>query len=235
MIFVRTKNENQSKAAEATVKGSASDGQCLVLGPKNGDYIFVESYNDLAKYVSGDVPYIVSGGRGSCHIILQSSIHIWNLAAVEAILSMGIKEFSFLASYELTEHELWDLAVHLPKNVHMILPVYGRIPLMYTKNCVKLTNGLCNNTSEFVKIRDRKRVDFPIYTECEKCRNIIYNSVPLSLHKYVEVNGKFGDIFLDFTDEDEGTVTAVTEYYLGRRKEFPVEKYTTGHFKKAVL
>lgn len=227
MIFVRTRSDKQKRIAIAVTKLSEREQECRVFGPGNdevNDYIFVESYEELSELIGSEKK-----------LILQSSIHIWNFTAVEAILSLGIPEFHFLASYELTEHELMDLYRILPGNVTMILPVYGRIPLMYTKNCVKLTNGLCNKTSEFVKIKDRKRVDFPIYSDCEKCRNIIYNSVPLSLHNHVKSVQNFKDIYIEFTDEDEDTVEAVMKYYLGLIGEFPLKNYTTGHFKKPVL
>lgn len=221
MYFIGVKTENQKRTAERIIKNSGRE-DFLVPGDS---YAFVESLDDLCREMTT--------GKS---LILKSSVHIWNEASVESLLALGLSSFYFIGSYELTEHELRELYEKLPENVTMLLPIYGRVPLMFTKNCVKKTEGLCNKTSEFVRLKDRKNVYFPVYSDCEKCRNIIYNSVPLFLNVTVATSPChiFKDFYIEFTDEDEAAVEAVLNYYLGNLSEPPIKSYTTGHYKKSV-
>ena len=63
---------------------------------------------------------------------------------------------------------------------------------------------------------------------------MIYNSVPLSLHKDWEkwqsrVIGR-----LDFTTETESETLGVLEYFAGKGSKLPFAEYTTGHEKRGV-
>lgn len=228
MFLVQTKTQKQWDAASKIIEKNAENDMVLAGDP----FMFIENLDELSKVISGDL-----GSNGT--LVLKNNLHIWNSYTVESLLAFGLSEFSFIASYELTEHELKDLYVSLPESVTMFLPIYGRVPLMYTKNCVKKTEGLCNNTSEFVGLKDRKNAYFPVYSDCEKCRNIIYNSVPLSLHNHMTgkrgLSHVFKDFYIEFTDEPTTTVESILNYYLGKLPLFPLTNYTTGHFKKPVL
>lgn len=228
MFLVQTKTLEQRDAVNKMIEESGRDDITLA-----GDsYGLVESLDELYSKTYSD-------SNPEKTIVLKNTLHIWNSGAAEGFLSLLPNGYYFIASYELTEHELRDLYVSLPESVTMLLPVYGRIPLMYTKNCVKKTEGRCNKTSEFVKLKDRKKVYFPVYSDCEKCRNIIYNSVPLSLHNYVTAGEQnshiFKDFYIEFTDESTTAVESILNYYLGNLPEFPITNYTTGHYKKSVL
>ena len=113
---------------------------------------------------------------------------------------------------------------------------YGRIPMMITANCVVKTTGQCRPKEgpEITELTDRYRKHFPVLRNCTHCYNVIYNSVPLSLHKDWEkwqsrVIGR-----LDFTTETEAETLGVLDYFAGKDSKLPFAEYTTGHEKRGV-
>ena len=134
--------------------------------------------------------------------------------------------------------------------------VYGRVPMMITANCLKKTMERCNMTPEIMILTDRYEKQFPVYTDCRSCYNVIYNSVPLSLHELFD--GRFSagaagrkpagqhpgssvcfcDNFrLDFTVEDgEDTLKTILYFQdlLDNYREPFYKEYTTGHYKRGV-
>jgi U32 family peptidase len=124
--------------------------------------------------------------------------------------------------------------------VNGILPaekfLYGRIPMMVTANCVTKTTDHCRREEGFgiTELTDRYHKVFPVMRNCTHCYNIIYNSVPFSLHKTA---AKWKDSFccrLEFTTESENETFNVLEYFYGSRTDLPYTEYTTGHEKRGV-
>ena len=77
---------------------------------------------------------------------------------------------------------------------------------------------------------------------CKHCYNVLYNTVPLSLHGLLEgiLEKEYHQLRLDFSIEDASQTTAVIRYYAGRMtgkgiKEFPFKKFTNGHYKRGVM
>ncbi len=115
---------------------------------------------------------------------------------------------------------------------------YGRMPLMVTANCLKKTLGTCNKKPETVTLTDRYQKSFPVYTDCFCCYNLIYNSVPLSLHKlFASPPYPEGNYRLDFTGEDGKETSRIIGYFceiLEKYREPFYQEYTTGHYKRGV-
>lgn len=114
--------------------------------------------------------------------------------------------------------------------------IYGRIPMMVTANCVQKTTDQCRlrEGTGTLDLIDRYHKRFPVLRNCTHCFNVIYNSVPLSLHKDL---GKWKGLVtgrLDFTTENETETLSVLEYFAGVRSELPYAEYTTGHEKRGV-
>ncbi len=119
--------------------------------------------------------------------------------------------------------------------------IYGRIPMMLTANCVAKTTDNCRKgkgESQLYLI-DRYQKKFPVVLNCIHCMNIIYNTVPLSLH------GEWGKwkeraaMRLDFTIESENETYELLSFfgslYNGRTDiKLPIDNYTTGHEKRGV-
>ncbi|MFI3211843.1 MAG: U32 family peptidase [Eubacteriales bacterium] len=123
--------------------------------------------------------------------------------------------------------------------------VYGRIPMMVSANCIKKTNGICHyKGNEIVSAYvDRFQTKFPVLTNCNHCFNIIYNSVPLSLHQYILKMKKDGFVSfrIGFTDENTNEIQSILQLYQSILDSNTVieskipKNYTTGHFKKGAL
>lgn len=121
--------------------------------------------------------------------------------------------------------------------------VYGRLPMMVTANCVAKTSKGCLGKSSFsFSLKDRYQTEFPVYTNCKHCYNVIYNSVPLSLHDKVSKDFTKQTMFrLDFTTEKPKQVKEILQYFDGLSEAWgdkkvlisrPYDQFTTGHEKK---
>ncbi len=113
--------------------------------------------------------------------------------------------------------------------------VYGRIPLMITANCVFNTIDGCSGDREpeICFLEDRRGMRFPVLKNCRHCMNIIYNSLPLSLHAELSKWRGTVDFRLDFTIEDGEETAKILRYFTdGAWGERPFGAYTTGHEKR---
>jgi putative protease len=160
------------------------------------------------------------------------------------IYAFNNESIDFLADYsdmyvypfELSYYELKDL-----KRSKGILNVYGRTPLMISANCIRKSANTCfkGNGDLFGKINDRKRTDFPVLFQCDSCYNIIYNSLPTSLHEYLGDKIDFTeDIMLSFSDEDSLLREKIIDFYhkkiSGTDISCPVKEFTKAYFNHGV-
>lgn len=133
------------------------------------------------------------------------------------------------------------------------LIVYGRTPLMITANCVRKTMASCqagekssdkssDKRKDFTYLTDRYRKNFPVWTNCEQCYNVIYNSVPTSLHTFLNRRKNWGRTAFRIvltTEEREETERIIR--FFGQIIEekdgcsdVPFTEYTSGYFKRGV-
>lgn len=131
--------------------------------------------------------------------------------------------------------------------------VYGRIPMMVTANCIRKTAGECpkdvrpekgtkaeardGRTGKELLLIDRYQAEFPVVTDCRFCVNVIYNSVPLSLHGFLGDLAESGAAFLrlDFLEEsgkETEKILRLFENGLSGKQAQPEYAFTTGHFRK---
>lgn len=111
--------------------------------------------------------------------------------------------------------------------------VYARIPMMITANCVLKTMEECMRSNNgCVQLIDRYNKCFPVLRNCTHCTNIIYNSVPFSLHSDLFSLRDKCVLRLDFTIETADEMRMVLNTFL-KGREF-VGQYTTGHEKRGV-
>lgn len=166
-------------------------------------------------------------------VVADASVYVWNSSALE-FWSQRLTGFTY--PYELNHRE----GLSLLKNSNCEKVLYGRLPMMITANCIQKTVGSCNGGKDhkIVPLQDRYQKVFPVLTNCTFCYNIIYNSVPLSLHKEM---GRYENDFvcrLIFTVEDKGQTIAVLEFFdslnRGDSPQIPYQDYTTGHEKRGV-
>ena len=178
----------------------------------------------------------------------DAGLYSFNKAAV-SFWARYSREYTL--PYELNRKE----AVRLTRfadgiGMSTVMIVYSRIPMMITANCVRKTAVRCvqsekvswNKQTETGKhqthggcavmhLKDRYGTDFPVEINCAHCYNIVYNSVPYSLHLQTdEVNKTGADIRrYDFTVESAGECRQILT-----GGKFPYEAYTTGHLKRGV-
>ena len=167
-------------------------------------------------------------------IITDAGLYVWNKKAAEFY---GKKADYYTLPFELNYGEQKNVA-----GIKCMKVVYGRLPMMVSANCIRRTSGGCSmgkNVKESEQplfLEDRYGKEFPVAVNCRHCYNIIYNSVPLSLHRLVEKES--GKYRLDFTIEDEKETRRIIEYFcrlsMQVREEPPYKEYTTGHSKRGV-
>ena len=122
-------------------------------------------------------------------IIADASLYGWNGRSLSILLrncgrvvcplelnQTGIREAVRAAGREAAEGQ--DAVMK-----KMILPVYGRIPMMESAGCVRKTENLCSKKDGFCYLEDRRGMQLPVRCRCTICANTIYNAVPLSLHQ----------------------------------------------------
>ena len=108
--------------------------------------------------------------------------------------------------------------------------------MMVTANCVLKTAGRCQDgITKTVTLTDRYRHDFPVETVCSHCYNVIWNCLPVSLHKSLqEYEGCLKR--LQFTTETAAQTEQILDFFMdgGAEESEPDFAYTTGHEKRGV-
>ena len=168
------------------------------------------------------------------HNRLDANVYCWNSMTLEELRNMTS---GFCLPLELKageQRKLLEMSSRISECGKFEKLVYGRIPMMVTANCLLKTTGNCQpGNYGSVVLTDRYGKAFPVLGICRHCMNIIYNSVPLSLHQNQgEWYGRT-DVRLDFTIETGGETMRILEAFLGKGT-LPYEEYTTGHEKRGV-
>lgn len=166
-------------------------------------------------------------------IVTDASVYCWNLEAKSALQSYA-QQITLPIELNAKEHR-----VLRSEGTEQI--IYGYIPLMVTANCIYKTNTVCQaskpDKAHRAVLKDRYGKMFTAITNCKHCYNIIYNSVPLSLHKKYKKSLP-GLYRLQFSIENNHEMKSVLDYYLNWiqdiQSEFPVKEYTTAHENRQV-
>ncbi|MCR4908604.1 MAG: hypothetical protein K5985_07205 [Lachnospiraceae bacterium] len=193
--------------------------------------------------------YILESGTDR-EVIADAALYTMNKRAALHLLDNGVSRLTL--PYEIDRKSM----ISRGEAEHSCLVLYGRIPLMISAQCYFKNSGLkCRapdkgKGEDITFLRDRKGVSFPVKRFCAECTNVIYNSVPLSLHRDIKAVMAFApsSVRLDLTTEPEKEAMKIVKYYVNliRRaasgedlKELteapPFCAYTRGHFGKGVL
>ena len=143
-------------------------------------------------------------------VIADSTLPVWNTKAARLLFEDCLL---VTLSPELSGKE-WEETFIKEQAGRAIIPVYGRMPMMITANCVKKTAGRCEHREkELWYLEDRKGMRFPVRCACRHCYNVIYNSVPTSLHRFChdEIFKAVPYKVLVFTDESAERVRRIIE------------------------
>lgn len=167
-------------------------------------------------------------------IVSDAGVYCFNSQAV-----LFLREFcteSYLP-YELNAKECRQLTKNKVSG-KLSMVVYTTVPMMVTANCLQKTTGHCaqDGREHGSFLKDRYQTEFPVLCNCTHCYNVIYNSVPYSLHGWQKEWSRYGlsAVRLDFILESGKRTQEILDYYYKQKNVFPVEKYTAGHYKRGV-
>ncbi len=177
-------------------------------------------------------------------IVSDAGLYAWNK---EALHVLGKDCGETYIPFELNIHEWKELAEEAGGK-ELAASVYGRIPMMVSANCVARTMEGCRRKKKgwdqgFTALEDRYGKVFPVYLNCMHCYNVIYNSLPLSLHQNIDrIKGAGIHTFrLDFTTEGKDETEKILRFWMEGEecsckgkpyKDVPYEEYTKGHFNR---
>lgn len=168
-------------------------------------------------------------------LVLDCNMYLWNR---ESCHYWKDKVNEFYLPVEQNSGEWRELIENLTTDeLTPSVLLYGRLPMMVTSNCIRKTSGHCEKAAGFSKLKDRYGKEFPVYTDCSCCYNVIYNSVPLSLHALFKTKRKVSCFRLDFTDETAKRTDEVIAYFEklpSTYREPFYQEFTTGHYKRGV-
>ncbi len=159
------------------------------------------------------------------------SLNIFNTESLRFFESLGLCDAEL--SFELTGGEIAALGGTLRRGVL----VYGRQPLMLTRNC-PLANSKkgCLHCTRPLSIRDRRGVEFPVL--CTKFAgkpvfSEVFNSVPLTLTDTLRAGNGADFGVLRFSVEKSVETGEILRRTI--RQEKPHSDYTRGLFTRGVL
>ena len=172
-------------------------------------------------------------------IVADGSLYQWNTAARDLLLS----RCDYVnAGWELSYKDMIPLMEGA--RGRQLLTVYGRIPMMISAGCVRKTAGMCTRREQdLLSIKDRMGMQFPVRCVCGHCYNVIYNSLPLSLHSFIRKEnpvamGAAGWI-CSFTTESAAQTKEILRWYVsggeGADPASVFREFTTGHYRKSAL
>lgn len=152
-------------------------------------------------------------------------LNVFNGVCAEVLEERGVK--SLTLSFEGNMAALEDM-----RGKERGVIVYGRLPLMCVRNCVKTNNVHCSKNANMplAELVDRTGKAFPV--SCEMgCRNRIWNSDILYLAD--KSISDFNFYRFIFTDEDKNEAEAIVNQYLGKEPLSIPENMTRGlYFRK---
>ena len=171
-------------------------------------------------------------------VIADGSLYQWNTAARDLLLQRCDKVH---LGWELSSKDMIPLLEGASDRE--LLQVYGRIPMMITAGCVKKTAGMCSHKEQgFFSLEDRKGMRFAVRCVCGHCSNVIYNSLPMSLHNFIiksdPVIARAGGWICTFTTEDGDETQKILRWYAGGGQDEVRDvfgHFTTGHYRKSAL
>lgn len=179
--------------------------------------------------------YLVSSLKPKYDIVIDSGIYCFNAAAVRFLHEYADE---CCLPWELNGRECRQLIDKDLQDIRISMPIYGTIPMMISANCVKKTVGSCikGELPEQMYLTDRYNTRFPVLCNCRHCYNIIYNSVPYSLHQEWKNLCKLRlfAVRLDFISEKKGQIGRILDFYTGKSDKFPITEYTAGHYKRGI-
>ncbi len=174
-----------------------------------------------AAALCGNIGQIAPARRRGLIPYGDFSLNAYNADALQTLKEMGVRRQTL--SFELRLPQVRDMR----KPIETELIVCGRLPLMFTENCMiagrtggcrRDGSGACADGAYY--LTDRRGAKFPVFRE-EHCRNSLYNSQVLYLEQEAYRRTGVTCARLLFTDESPRRAARIARDVLdGRQPDF---------------
>lgn len=172
--------------------------------------------------------------------VLDGNVYCWNSETVGCLKDLGMNRLTI--PWELNSRQARPVAeAARAAKIPVELPVYGRIPMMVTAQCIRKTTTGCQKKNGQMELKDRTGARMAVKNRCAFCYNTIYNSAPLSLLGNEKTVQKLRPavLRLNFTTESEAETASIIEAFRqsfleGKEILAPLRDFTRGHFKRGV-
>ena len=187
---------------------------CAVLPRIAHDGDLPKLKNDMRTVRALGVREVLAGNLGlllparQCGMRVRGDfgLNIFSSLGVESAKELELK--SACLSFEMTLPQIRDLSKPVPCE----LPVYGRLPLMITENClIRGRTGKCSCHLSAAKLTDKTGADFPIIRDADTCRSVLLNGKKLYWLDRMDSLSHLGlwSVRLSFTTENPKEVDQV--------------------------
>jgi putative protease len=182
----------------------------------------------ISDVLTGNLGQIVAAGGGGFAVRGDFGLNIFNSQSLRVVKDLGL--LSATLSFELRLEQIRDVS----KGIDTEIITYGRLPLMYTENCIiKNSMGVCT-CDNFSGLKDRQGVSFPV-VRAFGCRNTLLNSKKLFMadkRRDTVSIGLWAERLL-FTTENAMECLSVMRRYLGIG-DYEPGSFTRGLYYKGV-
>lgn len=153
-------------------------------------------------------------------VVGSPSLNVFNSFSMDMARDMKISEV--IVSNECTVDNFRKISAPIPKGI----TVYGRIPLMLTRNCPVKNGKSCKECGRQSEITDRMGIKFPV--RCFMGYSEILNSRPIYMGDRMGEIPECDIMFFNFTTETKEEVAEVISAY-------DYEKSPQGEFTRGLL
>ncbi len=151
-------------------------------------------------------------------IVASPSLNIFNSLSMDMAKDLKISEA--IVSNECTVENFRKISAPIPKGI----TIYGKIPLMLTRNCPVKNGKSCNECSRQSEITDRMGIKFPV--RCFMGYTEILNSRPIYMGDRLHEIPGCDILFFNFTTETKYEVAKVMSAYENEKR--PEGEFTRG-------
>lgn len=151
-------------------------------------------------------------------VIASPSMNIFNSLSMDTAKKLGIHKV--IVSNECTLEKFPKISSSVPKGI----TVYGRTPLMLTRNCPIKNGKTCAECKRQSEITDRKGISFPV--KCHMGYSEILNSRPLYMADRMREIPPCDILFFNFTTEYKWEIEQILKSY--ENEEKPTGEFTRG-------
>jgi putative protease len=172
----------------------------------NFDEIVKRLIKSGARYaLCNTLDSVAAAKKAGVQIIGGPFLNIFNSVSLSEIQKLGAAEC--VLSYEMTLKQLTALEGECRRGVC----VYGRVPLMLTRNCPVKNGKSCRECGGKSFLRDRKGIEFPV--RCTNGFSELFNSRPIYMADRMSEVKNADFVLLEFTTEDKEQISSVLKAY----------------------